>query len=166
MFTAILGAEKERKVTLSLSRSLKRSGQIVIDSQNTVLQNDSLGDPIKQTKNLTEYIRKESTTSLVVICSATLCSLLAQEDTVTLQINGINTAVNAGTLKQLINEKIKDKIILVTFSAHSPEIPEFFHGCEHLSFTASNREVEISEINIGRLQSALKRRNKELGMHQ
>ena len=166
MYTTILGTEKDKKATLSLSRALKQSGQITIDNHYTVMQSNTSDDPVIQAKTLTEYIRKQSTTSLIVICSDTICSLLANDDTVTLQIIGTPTMVNAGSLKQLISEEIKRKIILISFSSLSVSIPGSLQGCEHLILTEANPEVEYSQISLAKLQSAIKRRNKELGMHQ
>ena len=166
MYTTILGTEKEKKATLSLSRALKQSGQIIIDNHYTVMQNNPSDDPVKQAKTLTEYIRKQSTTSLIIICSDTLCSLFAKDDTVTFQINGTPTMVNAESLRQLTSEEIKRKIILIEFSSLSINIPGFLQGCEHLILKEGNPEVEISHVSLAKLQSALKRRNKELGMHQ
>ena len=166
MFTAIIGAESDKQVTLSLSRALKRSGQIIIDNHCTVMQNKSSHDPVKQTKILTDYVNKHSTTSLLLVSSAALCSQFATDGTISLQISGSNVTMNARSLKDSISEDMKRKIILVTFSPISTFIPECLQGCECLGLTDSHPEVEISEISLTKLLSALKRRNKELGIHQ
>ena len=166
MYTAILGTENEKKAALSLSRILKQNGQIIIDNHFTIMQNNASDDPIAGAKNLSEYVRKDSTTCLIILSSATLCDLLAKDDAVSLQINGNSIVINTGSFKQLVCEELKSKIILVIFSTLPACIPECFKGCEELILSDCNPEVEISKISLMKLQSALKRRNKELGMHQ
>jgi len=166
MYTAILGTENEKKTALSFSRVLKQNGQIIIDNHYTIMQGNPSDEPIARAKNLTEYVRKNSTTCLIAICSATLCDLLAKDDAVPLQINGNSIVINAGSFKELICEGLKSKILLVTFSTLPACTPECFQGCEQLILSDCNPEVEISKISLMKLQSALKRRNKELGMHQ
>lgn len=164
MYTTILGAESEKKTALSLSRGLKKSGHVAVDNLHNVMQKNAKAEPAYAAKSIVDYVRKESTTSIIVICSATLCSLFDTVGDIPLQINASDVTINSESFKRSIDVELRKKITLVGFSLASATIPECFQGCETMQLVETNPEVEISNLNITRLESALRRRNNELGI--
>lgn len=165
MYMTILGSENEKKIASTLCRNLKKGGEVIVDNHHKVLGERGNDDPCKVTQILAEYARKESTTSLIVISSAVFCKQLAAGGIVPLHVNGTSVQVDTESLKKCCNDSTKSKVILVTFSPHSSGLLESFQGCEHLELIEKNPEVEISPLNISRVVSAMRRRNKERGMY-